>query len=698
MSKKASVTKTLLVSGLLLSGGIGLALAQDDPSFFTAAKQDDVVDDYDPDFDDQAADYADYGDDGDAGDFGSGQCESFDWTDGRHGMDISTHALSDPYDPTYDYDGDLCELIDDLSNQGVRVLAINAAYSDGDNGYAENESFDGWGNLVIDDLDIPNAKFNYDWGEFGRVMQCAHDRCMKVVSWWNPSYVLPSSSLYQDHPEYYRWGDDDQCQSARDNGCKFSVENQLEVPGCEGADSKACGCEWVIDGDRDDPDSGSSVCYASVWGGAPSGDFAYNDDWSSMMVDKMNTFIDNGLDGFVLDAPNMYVGIGRFADPYDEYGPDGDTLYQKLVQPLKERNPQVLILGETYNFPLFQRTAGLDGDYTEYENTDLARPNALNEVIEGQDPYAFENYQIFDGQDKTATHCRIGSWLNDERDYYCPMNMVRLLSSLDAARTGTNKLARVLSTAAGSLTDTYMNVEDGKESNWWTPVIPSDGSSYDQETNDFLTYAAWGSDDGDAGAWTPAALRAPVPYYDDQVYTMLKYDAFDSGAVGLFAANLGDDGTSSDLYPGNALYTDTLGSYVGSDQVDSTTVDGQHFAYVDFPSPLATWSIADNTYPGGTNCFDDDSFPILRNPDTPDDTEMTFGECLLRCLGTEEWSCNMVVVEWDEWSDAGLVKSCWGNTKSAEDLNSAGSCYYCDSDSGENCAYTTLSHSWADTE
>ena len=132
MSKKASVTKTLLVSGLLLSGGIGLALAQDDPSFFTAAKQDDVVDDYDPDFDDQAADYADYGDDGntgDAGDFGSGQCESFDWTDGRHGMDISTHALSDPYDPTYDYDGDLCELIDDLSNQGVRVLAINAVSS-----------------------------------------------------------------------------------------------------------------------------------------------------------------------------------------------------------------------------------------------------------------------------------------------------------------------------------------------------------------------------------------------------------------------------------------------------------------------------------------------------------------------------------------------------------------------------------------
>jgi len=71
---KASVTKTLLVSSLLLSGGIGLTLAQDDPSFFTAAKQDDVVDDYDPDFDDQAADYADY--DYDGGDFDEGEIEA----------------------------------------------------------------------------------------------------------------------------------------------------------------------------------------------------------------------------------------------------------------------------------------------------------------------------------------------------------------------------------------------------------------------------------------------------------------------------------------------------------------------------------------------------------------------------------------------------------------------------------------------
>jgi hypothetical protein len=38
----------------LLSGAVGLTLAQDDPSFFTAAKQDDVGD-YDPDFDDPAA-------------------------------------------------------------------------------------------------------------------------------------------------------------------------------------------------------------------------------------------------------------------------------------------------------------------------------------------------------------------------------------------------------------------------------------------------------------------------------------------------------------------------------------------------------------------------------------------------------------------------------------------------------------------
>ena len=116
MSKrsKASLTRTLLVSSLLLSGAVGLTLAQDDPSYFP------LPDGGDPDYDpDPEEDYAD-----DGGDFDGGWCETFDWTDGRHGMDISTHALSNSYGPN---DPDtLCELITDLSNQGVRVLAINA--------------------------------------------------------------------------------------------------------------------------------------------------------------------------------------------------------------------------------------------------------------------------------------------------------------------------------------------------------------------------------------------------------------------------------------------------------------------------------------------------------------------------------------------------------------------------------------------
>jgi hypothetical protein len=202
---KASVTKTLVVSTLLLSGGIGLSLAQDDPSYFPLPDGGDP--DYDPDFadpEDYADDGGNDGDDG-GGDFEGGWCESFDWTDGRHGMDISTHALSNSYGPN---DPDtLCELITDLSNQGVRVLAINAAYSDGD--LSQNYNFDSWGNMVIDDLYTPNAAFNNDWDSFGQVMECAHDACMKVVSWWNPPYVYPTSWLYAnpDNESYYRFAE-----------------------------------------------------------------------------------------------------------------------------------------------------------------------------------------------------------------------------------------------------------------------------------------------------------------------------------------------------------------------------------------------------------------------------------------------------------------------------------------------------------
>jgi hypothetical protein len=693
---KASVTKTLVVSTLLLSGGIGLSLAQDDPSYFPLPDGGDP--DYDPDFadpEDYADDGGNDGDDG-GGDFEGGWCESFDWTDGRHGMDISTHALSNSYGPN---DPDtLCELITDLSNQGVRVLAINAAYSDGD--LSQNYNFDSWGNMVIDDLYTPNAAFNNDWDSFGQVMECAHDACMKVVSWWNPSYVYPTSWLYAnpDNESYYRFAEkeDNECAQARNNGCYMSSDvdqGYFGVPAmaaCLGNPSSFCDCEWVYDESKD-------KCYASVWGGAPSGDF-WSDDWTDYVYGAMEMYLQNGLDGFVLDAPNYYVGVGTFDDNFSTDGPNGDLLYEKLIQPLKE-NYQPLIFGETYGFPLFQRVAGLDGDFTEYGKI-YGDDALLNNLIESQDPGSLYGQFIFDGQDHAVTYCHLGTRLYDERDGHCPMNIVRLLpDDVDDWSWGTNRLARALTTGAGFLTDVYMNSEsppycDGIDSgycaaNWWKPqaYLGQD----DQKTNDFLAYAAWGSDDADAGPWGPQALRAPGLYDDRPVYTMLKYDAFDSGRFGVFAANLGDDQVP-DFDLGGALYTDTLRDFTGSDQVDgSQFMDSQDFLYEEFPGPLASWSVADGTLPGLTNCYDEEHYQIM-NEDGSE--QMTLGACLLRCLANEDNDCNMVVVGWDEWQDKGLIQSCHANPKSAEELYNAGSCYSCDDDE-ENCGYTTLSHSWA---
>ena len=140
------------------------------------------------------------------------QCESFDWKDGRHGMDISTHALWKPYGPNGEgYNAEsLCELISDLSNQGVRVLAINSAYNDGE--FSLNHGFDQWGNMIVWDMHTPSMAFNNSWATFDEVMKCAKNRCMKVISWWNPSYVAPTSPLYTaaEHESYYRFKQKDE--------------------------------------------------------------------------------------------------------------------------------------------------------------------------------------------------------------------------------------------------------------------------------------------------------------------------------------------------------------------------------------------------------------------------------------------------------------------------------------------------------
>lgn len=55
-----------------------------------------------------------------------------------------------------------------------------------------------WGFLNIGSYDEPSAAFNYDFEFLAKVTDYAHSKCMKVISWWNPSYMMPYSEQFDD--------------------------------------------------------------------------------------------------------------------------------------------------------------------------------------------------------------------------------------------------------------------------------------------------------------------------------------------------------------------------------------------------------------------------------------------------------------------------------------------------------------------
>jgi len=129
---------------------------------------------------------------------------------------------------------------------------------------------------------------------------------------------------------------------------------------------------------------------------------------------------------------------------------------------------------------------------------------------------------------------------------------------------------------------------------------------------------------------------------------MVKYDAFSSGLVAIFAANLGYEDASYDAaYAVDEKLAGLLGIAVGDHPMPFQPFE---FHWTGDLKALPLWKNNDYGNPGNTHCLDGTGSPdgkqyFISDTGKP---EMTLGSCLLKCLGDGDDECVGVNVYWNQ--------------------------------------------------
>lgn len=344
------------------------------------------------------------------------------------------------------------------------------------------------------------------------------------------------------------------------------------------------------------------------------------------------------------------------------------------------------MLGETYtgsNPVWFQKWAGLDGATTDdwYASKPPQQVPVYTAIYNNDPNEVDQNQSFYGGQDATVNMCFLGRQIGDGgyRDNHFPMSWIGMTPS-ETDESGGNALTRVMASTGGYPTanEWVMDIPEGLQYGvyddciswdcYWRPPSYPDGD--DSWSVNFLKYV---QGESEIGAWAPLALRAPSYNTFDSIYAMIKYDAFGTGDVAVFFANMEDDDEDVIFNPDWGLYSDQLKYFLtGGGDSDDMTVGKRGFQSCAQYNALPTWRWIGA--PGTTNCYDD-SFQLF-NPAYPTDQilEMTLGACLLACLAKDDDGavCNSVSVQWNQddyqYGGGGTVTDCWGNAASGDDL------------------------------
>jgi hypothetical protein len=557
---------------------------------------------------------------------------------------------------------DLLKKADDLHEAGSKVMSLAAVYDDGAGLAGANyDPWQLWGGLAINDLTRPSdslARNGDGLTGLAELVAKLSGNCMKLFTWINPSYVWIGSKVYTDDPgpaspsaSKFAWMDNGQADS-QGNSCSSRVDCTISADvydpnpyahDKDGAPTQSV-CPWIWDPNR-------NACFLSVWGNQPSGDWSQQ-AWRDYVTDAMKTWVDRGVDGFILDDPTKYINIGE----------DGPLLNSRLIAPVQQHSPRAVILGEEYvhfswvGLPMSQQ---LDGSLMSEKSSSWM----LYDAIANQDWTQVE--PTFFGADVAANQCSLAPAGDGEN---CPKSWQRLVPRAEDAWGPGNALARAVSAAAGYLTATESSTKD-----FYFPY-PYPG----EKETESVSFISWLSSPGTTwGAFSPYALRAPS-YNNGQLgnnalYGMVKYDAFGSGLVAIFVAHLGD-GQGAAQYDLASSFSPQVYSWVGGDQaqVEQTMpVNKFSFAWQAMPNPLPHpwYQIGEK---GKTNCYDGSGVNVQFEYNG--DNSMTLGACLLSCLGTADFDCASVSVQWNSGdfdggnnNDGANLVQCWGHGPGAQD-------------------------------
>lgn len=605
----------------------------------------------------------------------------------------------------------LKDYVNQLHDEGTTIISLSTVY---DSGLSPDPNEDVYiqyrlcRGLVINDLEKP-SKYFCDWQEAtddnvgdysctsdtnaliqGLKDLIAHvhskrDPPMKIVSWMNPSYVWSGSDYYteaqrdvnvarkeaEQQGEGQKWFDyldsdskarwfgwdegkgrvycqQDQSDCSRDARCyQLAPRNMFEdvsdakfydntntgynspypectkVSTCIGKETHNCGIDppsvW---------DTETELCVDSAWANQPTGKFS-NPEWAEYVRGALEKWVfEYGLDGFVLDAPDHYV----FQDD------KGKNAFRDMLKSIQERSQwTVPFFAEIYREPEFAAENRIDVPLDGYWYTqmyDLIDDSGTPDVLGTME-------RFYQGVDRTMGQCFYkGAW--------CPVGWQRVAVKYTKDRhlSTQNDLAMAL-TAAGGFIPAVESINGGE---YYNSDINFDGQDSQAIQKAF-------SNAGNAFMNNQKATRAPAaePLQDDRVYALVRYDALETGEVGVFAANIG--GKHAQFEPKTAFTPAVLKCFGGFPQEQPWVLDTNTWGLTG-GGILPQWEqvgVDANCYYGAGVI--DGYAP--NEPATYIGTDvMTFGACLLTCLEHSADGCRSVTVKFLGDDAAGWV-NCW---------------------------------------
>jgi len=574
---------------------------------------------------------------------------------------ISLPANVKSYDTIHDLPA-LLARVDGLCEAGVTMLALNVVYDDGLDRHGDG--YDLWAmaaGLAASDLRRPLQFFGKEQAGFDAVAQLVErvHGCrsgMKLLTWLNPSYFWTGSPVYHDtaREDWFQWREscDDRCRrpSVSDpQPAQNLTADWWGVPCTRG--------EWpivyVYDPDR-------RRCYASVWYGQPSVDFA-SASWVTELQAALKLWMDAGVDGFVLDDPTKYVSISN--DPSKAYvmrNAISDFVHRyRCPNWPSELCATIPLLSEVYtpDYELvadFGLDAGIAGEGPVGAYDPLAVYAAIDEDGSGGNEAEKAEF-VFRSFDRMLSQ----GYQRD--DGWQALSWIRMQPRGDTFPfdwAPGNALAQALSAAGGYLTAVEFVQQESKQ-DWWA------GYAYPGEGD--IALAQLLQRIRDLPAFDTKSLRTPAynNFYEDQAgkntaYGMIRYNAFGQaphgGEAALFVGNLGSAPLDYDVA---TAFSRQVYHWSGAAALLPPTLRLNGFAFEAHElGSLPRWSKVG----GGMRC---DTTNPVGYPDGMNEW-MTLGGCLLACLGVDPAVagrvCKQVTVQWGEASGGteGLVK-CWAH-------------------------------------